>query len=122
MAHLRNCVLCRSTYDYCPHCDETKPTFHLKYCSENCHNIALIENKYTFKHLTKEEAAMELLKCNVELEKYKENEREYIKSILEAVKTPEPVPDKVEVEVEVEEEKPFYKKSSRRRDKIVNDI
>ena len=121
MAHIRTCFLCGGKYDYCPHCDDTKPTFYLKYCGDNCHEIATVMNKYSFKHLTQEEAAMELLKLNVELDKYSEQNREYIKHILEVVKTPEPeVVTEVEEEVEVEKEKTFRK--SKRREKIVNDI
>ena len=104
MAHLRNCILCGTEYDYCPRCDETRPTFYLKYCGENCRDISLILNRYAFKHLTKEEAAEELSKCDLsKLESFNEKEREYIKEILKAPKPvviEEPV---VEEEVPVEE-------------------
>ena len=95
MVHLRNCVLCGASYNYCPRCDETEPTYKLKYCSQNCNDISLVLNKYAFKHLTQEEAAMELLKLNVELDKYNDHNQEYIKNILDVMKKPEP---KVEVQ------------------------
>lgn len=122
MAHLRNCVLCGKVYDYCPRCDATEPTYKLKYCSENCEKVALVMNKYAFKHMTQEEAAMELLKLNVELEKYNEHNQEYLKNILDVMKKPEPMPEPV-----IEEEKPVEKKvvttkkPLRRNTKIVND-
>ena len=65
MAHLRNCILCGKEYDYCPRCDETQPTYLLKYCGANCKEISLVLNKYTFKHLTKDEAADELAKLDL---------------------------------------------------------
>lgn len=122
MAHLRNCVLCGTAYEYCPRCDETEPAYKLKYCGQNCNDISSILNKYAFKHLTKEEAAMELLKLNVELDKYNDHNKNYIKDILEAVKKPDPMP---EAEPMVEEEKPVEKKVTYKRplkrNKIVND-
>lgn len=125
MARLRTCVLCGKKYEYCPRCDETKPTFYLKYCGENCRDISTIMNKYTFKHLNQEAAAMELSKLNLELDKYKEQDREYIEGILAVAKKPEPIVEEVEVqvepeaetevetEVEVEREKPFRRPKRR---------
>ena len=119
MAHLRTCLLCGSTYNYCPRCDETEPTYKLKYCGQNCNDIALVMNKYAFKHLTKDEAAAELAKLNVELDKYNDHNKEYLKGILktEAAIMPEPtVP-----EAPVEEVKVVPKRQSMRRNKIVNE-
>ena len=117
MARLRTCVLCGKEYEYCPRCDETEPTYKLKYCSENCDKVALVMNRYAFKHLTQEEAAMELLKLNVELDKYNDHNREYIKNILDIVKEPEPQPEPT-VEVKVE---PVKKRPIKRNNRIVND-
>lgn len=128
MTRLRTCVLCGKKYEYCPRCDETRPTFYLKYCGENCRDISLVMNKYSFKHLSQDEAAAELSKLNLELEKYKEQDKKYIENILAVVKKPEPVvkevkADDVQVdeiqiesepdEVEVEKERPF-RRSKRR--------
>ena len=117
MAHLRNCTLCGTTYDYCPRCDETKPTFYLKYCSDNCKNISVIINKFGFKHLTKDEAAKELAALDLsQLEQFRDRVKETIKDIMK-VEAPveevvevadtidlyESVPVKSEVEEEVKE-------------------
>ena len=125
MAHIRKCAVCGSEYDYCPKCDETKPTFYLKYCSDNCNNISLILNKFAFNHLTKEEAAMELLKADLaNLDKYSAKKQAMIADILSTVKTPNEVvsiEDTIESvpnnEVEIEEPKPAlrYRKSTGRR-------
>lgn len=122
MARLRTCVLCGKKYEYCPRCDETKPTFYLKYCSENCRDISTIMNKYTFKHLNQEAAAMELSKLDLELDKYKEQDRKYIEGILAVAKKPEPIIEKVEddvvqVEPEIETEVEIAKEKSFRRTK-----
>ena len=128
MTRLRTCVLCGKKYEYCPRCDETRPTFYLKYCGENCRDISLVMNKYSFKHLSQDEAAAELSKLNLELEKYKEQDKKYIESILAVVKKPEPIveevkgddvqADEIQIEsepneVEVEKERPF-RRSKRR--------
>lgn len=129
MAHIRKCVLCGSEYDYCPRCDETKPTFYLKYCSDNCNNISLILNKFAFKHLTDKEAASELAKCDLSsLDKYSAKMQAYVTGILTVGKEPEEVveveqkidastdesPVEVETEVEVKPV-PKYRKASPRR-------
>ena len=100
MAHLRNCILCGTEYDYCPRCDDTKPTFYLKYCGENCRDIDLILNRHAFKHLTDIEAADELKKCDLaKLDKFNKTAKEYIEKILESAK-----PAVVEVEAVKESE------------------
>ena len=129
MAHLRNCTLCGTQYDYCPRCDETQPTYLLKYCSANCKEISLVLNKYNFKHLTKDEAADELKKLDLaKLDKFNDSAKTAINGILKVEK---PVPVKVEDELEVKVEEvvaseepaeseeeapaPKYKKSYRRK-------
>ena len=106
MAHIRKCTLCKSEYDYCPRCDTTKPTFYLKYCSENCKDISEVLNKYYFKHLTKEQAAMELMKLNVDVSKYGATTVALVADIMSAVKEPEPVVEEAPIveEAPVEEE------------------
>lgn len=95
MAHLRNCTLCGTTYDYCPRCDETKPTFYLKYCSDNCKNISVIINKFGFKHLTKDEAAKELAALDLsKLEQFRDRVKETIKDIMKPI-------EKVSVTVDI---------------------
>lgn len=95
MAHLRNCILCGTQYDYCPRCDETKPTFYLKYCSDNCKNISLILNKLNFKHLTKEETAEELKKQDLaKLDKFSIGAKKIIEDVM---KTEEVVEDIVSI-------------------------
>jgi len=94
MAHIRKCILCGDEYEYCPRCDKTKPSFYLKYCSENCKEIALIDNKYKFNHLTAEEALNELNKLDLsKLESFNEIIKERIKKILSTKKVAK---DKVE--------------------------
>lgn len=112
MAHIRKCTLCGSEYDYCPRCDKTKETFYLKYCSENCKDIALVINKAAFNVITKEEAAEEFAKYDLsKLDSYKEVTREFVKGIVQPVEAP-----KEEVE---EVESKFERKNKR---KIVNEI
>jgi len=97
MGRLRNCILCGTQYEYCPRCDDTKPTYFLKYCSENCKTISLILNQYSFKHLTKEQAIEELNKCDLsKLKNFEEKEKTYIESILKVDDVVEPIDDKSE--------------------------
>lgn len=135
MAHLRNCILCGTQYDYCPRCDETKPTFYLKYCSDNCKNISLILNKLNFKHLTKEEAAEELKKCDLaKLDKFNISTKKIIEDVMKAeevveeivsvVDTYEAIPIREEETISVNEEiKPETKPNKKHKRKpIVNEI
>ena len=54
----RNCVICGSSYDYCPRCKQydSLPKWKINYCSERCKDIYNTINKYAFKHITAEEA------------------------------------------------------------------
>ena len=98
MAHIKNCILCGKQYEYCPRCNETEPTYKLKWCSANCNNIFLTLNKVSFKHLTKEQAADELEKLDLsDMDKYSEQIKAYIQDILSSKKV-------VETETEVKEE------------------
>lgn len=117
MAHLRNCILCGKEYDYCPRCDETQPTYLLKYCGANCKEISLVLNKYTFKHLTKDEAADELKKLDLSklnnfTEKFKTQINEIIKVEKPIVKEEvfiKPAEDDIEPENLIEEPKELAK-------------
>jgi len=83
MAHLRNCILCGKEYDYCPRCDRTRPAYFIKYCSENCKEIHLVENRYSFNHLTQQGAADVLNTLDLSnLENFNETDKAYIKGIL----------------------------------------
>ena len=112
MAHKRNCKICGTEYEYCPKCDDNKPTFYINYCSENCRDIALITNKHAFKHLTDEEAINELFKCDLsKLESFNPKTKEYVKNILYSSKNKsvEEVPvvtsEPKEIEIESQEVK-----------------
>ena len=111
MAHIRKCTLCGTEYEYCPRCDKTKETFYLKYCSENCRDVALVINKASFNAITKEEAAEEFAKHDLsKLDLFSERTRKFVEDIIKPV---EPV-EKPEEEV-----KGFEKRNKR---KIVNEI
>lgn len=109
MAHIRKCTLCGTEYDYCPRCDKTKDTFYLKYCSENCRDIALVINKASFDVITKEEAAEELSKFDLaKLGDYKERTKEFVEGIINAKK--------------VVDEPEEVKETKKNKRKIVNEI
>ncbi len=111
MAHIRKCTLCGAEYEYCPRCDKTKETFYLKYCSENCRDVALVINKASFDVITKEEAAEEFAKYDLtKLSSFSERTRKFVEDIIKPV---EPV------EKPEEEAKGFEKRNKR---KIVNEI
>lgn len=109
MAHIRKCTLCGTEYDYCPRCDKTKDTFYLKYCSENCRDIALVINKASFDVITKEEAAEELSKLDLaKLGDYKERTKEFVEGIINTKK--------------IVDEPEEVKETKKNKRKIVNEI
>ena len=92
MAHFRNCTLCGTQYDYCPRCDETQPTYLLKYCGQNCKDIFLVLNKLQFGHITKEEAADELNKLDLsKLDKFSVGAKKVIEDVMKTEKVIEEV-------------------------------
>ena len=105
MAHLRNCTLCGTQYDYCPRCDETQPTYLLKYCGKNCKDISLVLNKLQFGHLTKEEAADELKKLDLtKLDKFSVGAKKVIEDVM---KTEEVVKEVIAAPIEEESIDPY---------------
>ena len=112
MAHIRKCTLCGTEYDYCPRCDKTIDTLYLKYCSENCRDIALVINKASFDVITKEEAAEELSKLDLsKLDNYKERTKEFVKGIIDTPKNDDEFKSVDEI-----------KETKKNKRKIVNEI
>lgn len=97
MAHIRKCTLCGSEYEYCPRCDKTKATFYLKYCSENCRDVALVINKASFDAISKEEAVEEFKKLDLsKLKAYSERTRKFVEDIVMPVQPVEKPEEEVE--------------------------
>lgn len=48
MANRRKCIVCKSEYEYCGHCDSNKKinTWKNNYCSENCRDLFKIVTDY----------------------------------------------------------------------------
>lgn len=66
----RKCVLCHSSYSYCPTCQDyiDYPRWMNLFCSSNCHELYLTLNDYYAKHSTREDT---LAKLNeLDLSKY----------------------------------------------------
>lgn len=64
---LRQCVVCRNQYTFCPRCndDKNKPLWYFTFDSENCKNIYDVTSKYEDGRLSANEAKDILEKLNL---------------------------------------------------------
>ena len=64
---MRECICCHKEHSYCYSCPSDKylESWHVLYCSKNCHDLFNAVNKYVFGHITKEEAKKQLEKCDL---------------------------------------------------------
>jgi predicted nucleic acid-binding Zn ribbon protein len=67
MAAPRKCVVCKTEYEYCPHCGKNDPSkmWMVTFCSENCREILRICSNYRHKKMTKAQAKKALNKCEL---------------------------------------------------------
>ena len=58
MKNERECIVCKTHYEYCPNCSkyDRLPRWMFLFCSQNCHDIYSIENAYDSGAITKEKA------------------------------------------------------------------
>lgn len=70
MAQNRECVVCKTRYEYCPHCnhDINAPSWKAIYDSENCKKIFDACSAYVFKHINASEALSRLNECDLSKE------------------------------------------------------
>jgi len=122
MAHERNCTVCGKQYKYCPRCSQydSMEKWHVEYCTEQCKNTYSIINKYVFKHIDKDEAAM-LLKGNG-ITKNSDLLPKWKEFIEEILKTEEKKNvEKEEVKADAKATAKTTKKTTRRKKSIVNE-
>jgi len=67
MKHERKCIVCGTTYSYCPRCKqyESSPRWKVNFCSEDCKNIFSVIDKFIFKHISAEDAKKALNESKV---------------------------------------------------------
>lgn len=58
----RKCSICGKSYSYCPNCSDFDylPRWMELFCSENCHELYLLINRFYTKHSTREDTLKEL--------------------------------------------------------------
>lgn len=63
----KTCILCGKVYSFCNRCEEFDhlPRWMAIYCSDNCRNIFSTLTEYNAGNITKEQAAVELSKCDL---------------------------------------------------------
>lgn len=85
MARIRTCIIDGKKYKYCPRCAEyiNEPSWKMIYCSDNCKDIDIIVNEYSFDHLTKDEAKEKLENCDLSnIENFNDEIKDAVKSII----------------------------------------
>ena len=67
MSKFRKCVVCGSTYKYCPNCSEYENIgrWHNLYCSENCRDINYLYREYKTKTKPLSYLTKTLKKCDL---------------------------------------------------------
>lgn len=85
------CVICGKEYKYCHDCNHTElESWKSSFCSENCREIYRICAGFGMKHITKEEAAKALAKCDLsEMDKYTDSTKRLIREIRQVDEQPE---------------------------------
>lgn len=81
----RICFTCGKKHSYCPSCydDRHLETWHIMFHDENCKNIFNIINQYFYKHITIENAKLQLEKCDLnELNNFNVDIKNEIENIL----------------------------------------
>lgn len=63
----KTCILCGKVYSFCNRCEEFDhlPRWMAIYCSDNCRKIFSALTEYNAGNITKEQAAVELSKCDL---------------------------------------------------------
>lgn len=63
----KTCILCGKVYSFCNRCEEFDhlPRWMAIYCSDNCRKIFSALTEYNAGNITKEQAAIELGKCDL---------------------------------------------------------
>lgn len=67
MRNARDCVICHTTYEYCPNCSKYDgyPRWMSLFCCENCKDIYQVENQYGNGEITKDEAQAKMMKLDL---------------------------------------------------------
>ena len=82
MAHERKCIVCETSYSYCPRCRQyaSSPQWKINFCSEECKEVYDTVDKFVFKHISADDAKKILSNSKVNI---KNNEiKKTIDSIL----------------------------------------
>lgn len=85
----RECYLCGQKYEYCPTCsqDRMKPSWMAEFHAEHCKNIFEICTLFNMNRMSKEEAQIALLDCDLS---DKESFKAYVQHDLENIFAEEP--------------------------------
>ena len=81
----RTCCLCGTEYFYCPSCSDGKdPSWKVLFDNENCKKIFNVLTQYNFKHITSDEAKVQLENCVLDVN-MKERDRNMVNEIMNTV-------------------------------------
>lgn len=67
MSKIRKCIICDSSYEYCPKCRQyaSMPRWYSNFCCEECKTIYMTASDFAFGHIEAEEAKKKIQKMNV---------------------------------------------------------
>ena len=94
MAYERSCMLCHTSYSYCPYCDDyrNEPRWKSMYHDENCMKIVDTLQRHFLKEYTDEQALTILKTCDLSvLPKATEQVQKEMKAILKTEKKPKAI-------------------------------
>lgn len=119
---LRTCAVCRTSYPFCPKCneDKDKPLFYFTFCSENCKNIYDVTSKFESGQISDVDAKEKLSKLDLsKSEDFGTSYKASIKKINSIVIATEEITDVEDEATEtkeetIEEEKSIKKPRSRK--------
>ena len=116
MAKAKKCLVCNSSYEYCPHCGGNPTPWKASYCSEECRDIFNTCYNYESKRITQEEAYNKLIELNIKDKNVQKSVKGSVDKIM-TYKKPEPIEEpKV-----IAEEAPIQKRPRRRRPRNIEE-
>ncbi len=94
--HERKCMICRSSYSYCPHCAEysDQPTWRAGFDTESCRTIYDVINKYRLNIISAHDAKEILDTCD--LSNFENFDPVYKEDLKNIIKEAETIPEQVE--------------------------
>lgn len=123
MAKTKQCLVCNSRFEYCPHCSGNPTPWKTTYCSEECRDIFNTCYNFESKYITQEEAYNRLNELNIKDKNIQKSVKGSVEKIMAFKKLEQPKVTKElkPVEETVTEEKPVQKRMRRRRPRNIEE-